>query len=53
MRKIDQAYEFIKSYIESKGYPPTIREIGDAIGIKSTSTVSYYLDKLEESNKII
>ena len=53
MRKIDQAYEFIKKYINEKEYPPTIREICDAINIKSTSTVSYYLRKLEESNKII
>lgn len=53
MRKIDQAYDFIKKYINEKEYPPTIREICDAINIKSTSTVSYYLHKLEESNKII
>ncbi len=53
MRKIDQAYEFIKKYITEKEYPPTIREICDAIDVSSTSTVSYYLRKLEESNKII
>lgn len=53
MRKIDEAYNFIKDYIEDRDYPPTIREICDAIGVSSTSTVSYYLRKLEESNKII
>lgn len=53
MRKIDEAYEFIKNYIKEKEYPPTIREIGDAINIKSTSTISYYLRKLEENNKIV
>lgn len=53
MRKIDEAYEFIKNYITEKDYPPTIREIGDALGVSSTSTVSYYLRKLEESNKIV
>ncbi|MBQ7880950.1 MAG: repressor LexA [Clostridia bacterium] len=53
MRKIDEAYEFIKNYINEKDYPPTIREIGDAINIKSTSTVAYYLRKLEENNKIV
>ena len=53
MRKIDEAYEFIKKYISDKDYPPTIREIGDAIGIKSTSTIAYYLRKLEENNKIV
>lgn len=53
MRKIDEAYEFIKNYITEKEYPPTIREIGDAINVKSTSTVAYYLRKLEENNKIV
>ena len=53
MRKIDEAYEFIKKYIIEKDYPPTIREIGDAIGVSSTSTVAYYLRKLEETNKIV
>ena len=53
MKKIDEAYEYIKQYIEKKDYPPTIREIADAIGVKSTSTVSYYLQKLEETNKIV
>lgn len=53
MRKIDEAYKFIKDYITEKDYPPTIREIGEAIDIKSTSTISYYLRKLEESNKIV
>lgn len=53
MRKIDLAYEFIKKYISEKEYPPTIREIGDAINVSSTSTVSYYLRKLEENNKIV
>ena len=53
MRKIDEAYAFIRDYINEKDYPPTIREIGDAINIRSTSTVAYYLRKLEENNKIV
>ena len=48
MRKIDEAYQFIKEYITEKDFPPTIREIGEALGVSSTSTVSYYLRKLEE-----
>lgn len=39
--------EFITGFIEENGYPPTIREIGKACGISSTSVVNYNLNKLE------
>jgi repressor LexA len=39
--------EFITSFIDENGYPPTIREIGKACGISSTSVVNYNLNKLE------
>jgi repressor LexA len=38
--------KFMSSYIELNGYPPTIREIGNASDIKSTSVVNYNLNKL-------
>ncbi len=34
--------------IRSKGYPPSVREIGDAVGLLSSSTVHGYLRRLEE-----
>jgi len=39
--------EFIQQEIEKKGYPPSVREIGDAVGLKSTSTVHGHLCRLE------
>jgi len=39
--------EFIVSFIQEKEYPPTIREIGEKVGISSTSVVNYNLAKLE------
>jgi len=53
MNKIDETYLFIKRFLSEKGYPPTIREICSGINIKSTSTISYYLKKLEDSNRIV
>lgn len=53
MNKVDETYLFIKRFLSEKGYPPTIREICKGIDIKSTSTISYYLKKLEESNRIV
>jgi repressor LexA len=42
----------IQGYVEEHGFPPTVREIGDAIGVNSTSLVSYYLKRLEERGLI-
>jgi len=39
--------EMIETYMAEWGYPPTIREIGDAVGISSTSVVSYNLKVLQ------
>lgn len=38
---------FIEEEIAQKGYPPSVREIGDAVGLKSTSTVHGHLRRLE------
>ncbi len=43
---------FLKSHQRSKGFPPTIREIGEATDISSTSVVNYYLNQLEDMGKI-
>ncbi|MDO5714962.1 MAG: transcriptional repressor LexA [Tissierellia bacterium] len=43
---------YIKKEIERKGYPPTVREICSGCNIKSTSTVHYSLEKLENKNYI-
>ena len=40
--------EFIRSEIQSKGYPPSVREIANAVGLKSTSTVHGHLQRLEK-----
>jgi len=44
--------EFLNEYIEENGYPPSIREIGAAAGISSTSVVSYNLRRMEEKGYI-
>lgn len=44
--------DFIRKYIEENNYPPTIREIGKAVGIPSTSVVKYNLERLQEKGHI-
>ncbi|NLI60837.1 MAG: transcriptional repressor LexA [Clostridiales bacterium] len=43
---------FIKQMVTEKGYPPSVREICQGVGIKSTSTVHSHLTKLEEAGLI-
>ncbi|WP_163653496.1 transcriptional repressor LexA [Listeria sp. PSOL-1] len=40
-------YDFIKSEVKTKGYPPSVREIGEAVGLASSSTVHGHLARLE------
>lgn len=41
-------YDYIASFIRDQGYPPSVREIGEAVGLKSPSTVHFHLKHLEE-----
>ena len=43
---------FIERQIMTDGYPPSVREIGEAVGLKSTATVHGYLARLEEKGYI-
>ncbi|MGZ5325368.1 MAG: transcriptional repressor LexA [Solirubrobacterales bacterium] len=42
-----QIFDFISHYLSKHGYPPTVREIGKAVGLHSSSTVHAHLAKLE------
>lgn len=50
--KREEILTFIKEYVSVKHYPPTIREIGDAVNLSSTSSVHNHLNKLEEEGKL-
>ena len=45
--------ESIISHIKKYGYPPTVREIGEIVGLKSSSSVYRHLNALEEQGFII
>ena len=51
-RKELEIYEFLKEYTEEKGYPPAVRDICEAVSLKSTSTVHRYLKELERKGFI-
>lgn len=43
---------FIKNEVKDKGYPPSVREIGEAVGLASSSTVHGHLERLEKKGLI-
>lgn len=51
-KKQREVYEFLKSEIKSKGFPPSVREICSAVGLSSTSTVHTHLGSLERKGYI-
>jgi len=51
--KEQRILNYIKETLETKGYSPTVRDISNALGIKSTSTVFSYLARLETKGYII
>ena len=52
-RKQQQIYDFILAFTNEHGYPPSVREIGAAVGLKSPSTVHFHMKGLEEAGVIV
>ena len=52
-RKQQEVYNFILSFTNEHGYPPSVREIGAAVGLKSPSTVHFHMKGLEEAGVIV
>ena len=51
--KQQRIYDFIQDFAAQHGYPPSVREIGAAVGLKSPSTVHFHLKGLEEAGVIV
>jgi repressor LexA len=51
-RRQEQILDFIRAEIHRKGYPPSVREIGEAVGLSSSSTVHAHLAALEKHGYI-
>ena len=51
--KQQRIYDFIQAFAAQHGYPPSVREIGAAVGLKSPSTVHFHLKGLEEAGMIV
>lgn len=51
-KRQQQILDFIKKEVKTKGYPPSVREIGEAVGLASSSTVHGHLARLESKGYI-
>ena len=51
--KQQKIYDFILQFTSDHGYPPSVREIGAAVGLKSPSTVHFHMKGLEEAGVIV
>lgn len=51
--KQQQIYDYILEFTAQHGYPPSVREIGAAIGLKSPSTVHFHIKGLEEAGVLV
>lgn len=50
--KQQRIYDFIRTFLRQQGYPPSLREISQAVGVRSPSTVKYHLDHLRQAGVI-
>ena len=50
--KQQQIYDYIVSFADEHGYPPSVREIGEYVGLKSPSTVHFHLKGLQTAGLI-
>src|SRR5918997_1024214 len=48
-KRQQEIFDFIKKYSAKHGYPPTVRDIGKAVGLASSSTVHAHLANLEKA----
>ena len=51
-KKQKEILEYVKNHILTKGFPPAVREICEAVHLKSTSSVHFHLAALEENGFI-
>lgn len=45
--KAERIVEFVDQFVQENGYAPSVREIGEAVGLRSTASVSYHLQQLQ------
>ncbi len=51
--KAELILDFVNQFVQENGYAPSVREIGAAVGLRSTASVSYHLNQLQEKGLLV
>ena len=51
--KPEMILEFVNQFVQENGFAPSVREIGAAVGLRSTASVSYHLQQLQEKGQLV
>src|SRR5256712_13850960 len=51
-QRAERILAYIRETIDERGYPPSVREIAEAVGLASTSAVHHHLTKLEKEGRL-
>lgn len=51
--KADRILEYVNAFVQENGYAPSVREIGAAVGLNSTASVSYHIKALQEKGMLL
>lgn len=51
--KQEKILEYINHFVEENGFPPSVREICAAVGLRSTATVSYHITELKRQGRLV
>ena len=51
--KAQRILEFVNQFVQENGFAPSVREIGAAVGLRSTASVSYHLQQLQEKGLLL
>ena len=51
--KADRILEYVNTFVQEHGYAPSVREIGAAVGLRSTASVSYHIQALQDKGLLL
>ena len=51
--KAEKILDYVNQFVQENGYAPSVREIGAAVGLRSTASVSYHIQQLQEKGMLM